>query len=68
MTIRKETTDTILARIDQRLKHIEDRLARFDDHERRIRSLEAYKNWLIGGVAFISAAITYLIIWLKGGK
>ena len=68
MTTRGETTASILARIDQRLEHIEDRLEKFDDHERRIRSLEVYKAWLVGVAATIGATVTYLVYWLKGNK
>ncbi len=68
MTTRKETTASILARIDQRLEHIETCLERFDDHERRIRSLEVYKAWLVGVAAAISASVAGLVYWFKRDK
>ena len=75
MTItRRETTATILARVEEKIEAIRADLQRavkrlddhHADHESRIRKLEAYKQWLIGLSAATVTGATALIAWLKG--
>ena len=76
MTTRKETTATILARVEEKIEALQADLQkvgqRLDnhhaDHEGRIRKLEAYKQWLVGLAAAIGAGVTALIAWFRGER
>ena len=62
----EEKQIALLVDIHARVKSIEDRLAPMaSDHEQRLRVLESSRSYLMGAVAAVSAAVSFLASYIK---
>lgn len=57
-----------LGKIEQSLARIDERTVRWsdsnDDFERRIRSLEAWRAWILGAVAVLTPLWSLAMMWI----
>ena len=53
--------ETSLARIDERTVRWD---ASNDDFERRLRSLESWRAWMLGAVAVLTPVWSLAVVWL----
>lgn len=50
----EEQTKTLLAALDT---HADDDTKRFSDHDKRLRFLENWRTWAVGGLAMLAALL-----------
>ncbi len=69
-TVRKEATEADNQTRKDAERHVSEQRAEstkwFDQMEKRVRTLENFRWWLLGAVAFVSPFLSALTTWLVG--